>query len=112
MNTALRGIFCVILAAIALTMVLFTLAGFDAPDTVYAASGGHQTLTTVQSDQYVLGEWEGYIAIFAGGETKIPLRVTTIELKNLREADRSLIREGLIVATETELMELLEDLGS
>jgi len=86
-------------------MAAFTFASFDEPEKAVASA-------VVTETRYVLGEWEGKIAIFREGDIKSPLTITGIELNNLREADRALIRNGLIAATETELLQLLEDLGS
>lgn len=105
MSTSVKIIICTMLAAIALTMAAFTFANFEDPVKAVDA-------VEVIETRYVLGEWEGKIAIFREGNMKTPLRITAIELSTLREADRVLIRKGLIAASETELLQLLEDLGS
>jgi len=107
MDTGIRITICTLLAALALTMVAFTFASFTEPQSTLA-----DAIDTSGEDQYILGEWDGKIAIFRDGNMRNPVKITGIELKNLREADRALIREGLIAASETELLELLEDLGS
>lgn len=105
MSTNVKIIICTILAAIALTLAAFTFTSFDEPQTAALAAEFAET-------RYVLGEWEGKIAVFREGDMGAPLQITGIELSSLREADRALIREGLIAVTETELLQLLEDLGS
>ena len=52
------------------------------------------------------------IAVYEGSHTREPLLVTQIELSELRRADRAMIEAGLPVLSRTELLELLEDLGS
>ena len=99
MHTTVRVVLCVCLLAAAVTMAAFTAAGFsrEAP-----APGGALRL----------GPWQGSVAVFDGGEGDGPIRVTDIELASLRATDRALIEHGYPVASEEELQELLEDLGS
>ena len=59
-----------------------------------------------------LREKEGYLAVYAGKRGGEPLQVTQLELALLRRGDQAMIRAGLPVADETELLTLLEDLGS
>ena len=99
MRTGIRMILCTCLAAIAVTMAVFTLADFSPEE-----PGGTQG--------YVLGVADGNVAVYGGGDMKRPVAVTDIELAGLREADRDLISQGLAVATQEELVALLEDLGS
>ena len=66
----------------------------------------------VSEGSFVLGESNGNRAVFANGDMQNPLTVTNIELDQLREADRSMISAGLVAGSESELMQLLEDLGS
>ena len=96
MKIGIRMIVCIMMIAIALTMVVFTVADFR------AAEGGG----------YVLAESDGMIAVFRAGNAREPIAVTDIELGSLRKADRDKILSGLPAAGEKELQELLEDLGS
>lgn len=95
MKLGIRIIACVMMMAIALTMVVFTVADFRE-----AAGEG-----------YILGEAEGNIAVFRAGQGE-PIAVTDIELGSLRLSDREKILAGLPAAGETEVQQLLEDLGS
>ena len=79
--------------AIALTMVVFTLADF-------------------REAGYVLGEVDGNIAVFRAGSMREPISVTDIELGSLRSSDREKILSGLRASDEAQLQQLLEDLGS
>ena len=95
MKPGIRIISCIMMMAIALTMAVFTLADFRAPD-----EGG-----------YLLREHEGLVAVYPSGGGK-PIAVTDIELGSLRRADREKIQAGLPAFSEKELQQLLEDLGS
>ena len=106
MKYGIRIILCAALCALALTMAVFTLAGFS------PARTARRNLPVVSEGSFVLGEMDGNVAVFAGGNMESPITVTNIELDQLREADRSLISAGLIAGSESELMQLLEDLGS
>ena len=100
-RTLVRMILCVALAALALTLAIFTLAGF-----------ARDRKAPPADSLYVLGMAEGNVAIFGRNDLKRPLAVTEIELENLRERDRTLLAEGLPVYSREELAQLLEDLGS
>ena len=62
--------------------------------------------------EYFLRDSGGYVAVFAGAREREPLRVTEIETKRLRAADKELLRQGIPAADGDELLVLLEDLGS
>ena len=105
MKTGTKIIICTIAAILALVFAAFTYDSFKPSGTVYAA--------VIETPQiFVLGEWNGNIAVFEGTDTKNPVSITDIELRTLRESDRALIRAGLVAASRAELLELLEDLGS
>lgn len=65
-----------------------------------------------ESASFFLRQEEGYVAVFPAGRGKEPLRVTGIPLQSLRRVDRAMIQAGLPVRSRTELLQLLEDLGS
>lgn len=98
MKTSIKMILCLCLMVIAVTMAAMTLADLSPADTPRAEQG------------FVLGEYEGRLAIF--GQSKEPISVTEIELDGLRAADREMVRKGIPVTTREELVSLLEDLGS
>ena len=95
MKLGIRIVSCVALAAIALTMAVFSLADFTPPVTA----------------GYTIGEHEGLLAVFSS-DSEEPLTVTDIELASLRQADRDMIDRGLSAQSREELLLLLEDLGS
>lgn len=109
MKTGIKIIACVCLFAVALTLSVFTLAGFSkrpakaAPEAVSRAA--------VMAERFTLGERDGLIAVFRDGETA-PLIITNIRLDSLREADRAMVTGGVLTGSEEELLRLLEDFGS
>ncbi len=98
MQSTIRVIVCVCLLAIAVTMAAFTMANLTKE-------------TPAPGDMLRLGAWQGSVAVFDGGDGT-PRSVTDITLSSLRAADRALIERGVPVASEEELLALLEDLGS
>ena len=96
-----RMILCAALAALALTLAVFTLAGF-ARDRGAPPPGS----------LYVLREAGGNVAVYGARDLNRPLAITEIELESLREGDRAMIAGGLPVYSREELAQLLEDLGS
>lgn len=99
MRAHIKIISCVCLMAIALTMAVFTLADLSPRGAAPQSETG-----------YILGEYEGYLAIFDQGRE--PVSVTGIELGGLRAADREKVLAGIPVYSREELVALLEDLGS
>ena len=76
--------------------------GADAPATSY---DGAQA-------EYILRDYEGYVSVFASDADRKPLQVTGIEVAGLRRADQELLRGGITVGSQEQLLLLLEDLGS
>jgi len=76
--------------------------GADAPATSY---DGAQA-------EYILRDYEGYVSVFASDADRRPLQVTGIEVAGLRRADQELLRGGITVGSQEQLLLLLEDLGS
>ncbi len=99
MQSTFRIVLCVCLLAVAVTMAAFTLA-----DLTREKPAPEETLR--------LGAWQGSVAVFAGGDSGAPTRVTDIDLSTLRATDRALIERGYPVESEEALQALLEDLGS
>ena len=62
--------------------------------------------------EFVLRDYEGYVSVFAPGGDRKPLQVTGIETAGLRRTDRELLRGGITVGSQEQLLLLLEDLGS
>lgn len=62
--------------------------------------------------EYILRDYEGYVSVFASDADRKPLQVTGIEVAGLRRADQELLRGGITVGSQEQLLLLLEDLGS
>ena len=99
MKLLYRVIALTVLAALALTMLLFTAADFRRAEERRAAAG------------YVLGASGDFLAVYAAADLAEPLTVTDIPLSTLRRADREKLEQGLPVPDRDTLLELLEDLG-
>lgn len=82
-----------------------------------AAIGGEKGETapapteTVQAAEFYLRDRDGYIAIFRGASSE-PVDVTDIETATLNDTDARLLRQGIPADSRSELLLLLEDLGS
>ena len=100
MKTAVRLVICTALAAAAVTMAGFTIAGFHGREEAPPAA------------PYLLGEAGGYVAVFTAEDSRVPIQVTDIELSSLRSVDRERISAGLPLRSREELASVLEDLGS
>ena len=59
----------------------------------------------------VISEYGGCIAVFSPG-AELPYMVTEVPVSGLREADRELVQQGILVSGNDELLSLLEDLSS
>lgn len=69
-------------------------------------------LETKETKQnYKLKEYEGNIAVFKEG-SNFPIKTTSISVKELPQADRDMLKEGINASSEEELSALLEDYGS
>ena len=99
MRTAIRIILCATLAAVAVTMAAFTVAGF---------TGRART----QDSLYLLRDSGGRVAVYGREDPGTPITLTDIETATLRARDRELLSQGLPVGSREELARLLEDLGS
>ena len=77
------------------------------PEEIYARFRGGE-----RSAEYYLRACDGYVAVYSGGRARSPVAVTNIETGELRRTDRALLETGIPVTDRTELLFLLEDLGS
>ena len=55
---------------------------------------------------------DGYVAVYTGKRASELSDVTQIEVDGLRTADKAMLEKGIPVVSRTELLTLLEDLGS
>lgn len=63
-------------------------------------------------NNYVLRDYEGYVAVFIENDPSVPMTVTDIQVSTLRELDQKLLQTGMKVKTHERLMMILEDIGS
>ena len=64
------------------------------------------------ASRYILREVDGCIAVFAAEDEREPEEITAIEVASLPVFDRERLRSGIGVSDASELIRLLEDLGS
>lgn len=65
-----------------------------------------------KSEEYLLREYDGFIAVYSFGDDDEPMTVTDIEVCTLNDNDRQMLRNGITAENKAELISLLEDLGS
>lgn len=97
-KTAIRMGVCGVLVAFALIISVTAVLAAGAPGE--DVSG------------FVLRDYHGRLAVFDAGDLVTPLTVTAVEISSLPEVDRDALAEGMSVASEEELILLLEDLNS
>lgn len=61
---------------------------------------------------YCLKSCDGFVAVYDAEHSRAPLSITVIETGCLRDIDRAMLDRGIPVESDTQLLELLEDLGS
>ena len=61
---------------------------------------------------YCLRDCEGFVAVYRQSDLTEPVTVTDIETLTLNDNDRELLQNGITAENKTELISLLEDLGS
>ncbi len=99
MRTGIRIMICAALAAVAVTVAVFSAFGFTGRE-------------SVQHSLYLLRDSGGHVAVYGRETPGTPITVTDIETATLREKDQVLLAQGLPVGSREELARLLEDLGS
>lgn len=79
----------------------------ELPMQIYAAF-----IDREDSAQFFLKSREGHVAVYRDAKYKSEPELTAIETAALRSADRAMLEKGIPVGGKSELLELLEDLGS
>lgn len=100
----------VVLMSILIAAVIVLCALSQSIQNKRAAAKTEESSTLPQVD-YVLGEYEGYLAVFRGEQQK-PYQVLQMPVQLLPEEDQGAIEAGIRVQTEQELRRLLEDFAS
>lgn len=94
---------------LAICAVILCAAALTVPRSVPEAETA--SVDMPEDNGYLLRDWQGYIAVFEGrGDT--PTSLTDIETATLNDFDREKLRSGIPARDRTELLSLLEDLGS
>lgn len=79
----------------------------ELPMQIYAALAAR-----AEEAQFFLRSCGGYVAVYRDAKYKTEPELTAIETAELRSADRAMLEKGIPVSGRSELLELLEDLGS
>ena len=79
----------------------------ELPEEIYSAYAANE-----KQAEYFLKTREGYVAVYTGKRASELSDVTQIEVDGLRTADKAMLEKGIPVVSRTELLTLLEDLGS
>ena len=88
-------------------LVILSLAGSAVSLAVTPAGA-----KSLETEDYLLGEYRGCLAVFAPGDGLLPSRVTDIQVGLLPQADRERLRQGIPVDSRRALLTLLEDFSS
>ncbi len=62
--------------------------------------------------QYCLRDCDGFVAVYKTDNPSEPMTITDIETLTLNNNDREMLQNGITAENKTELISLLEDLGS
>ena len=79
----------------------------ELPEEIYSAYAANE-----KQAEYFLKNREGYVAVYSGKSASELSGVAQIEVDGLRTADKAMLEKGIPVVSRTELLTLLEDLGS
>jgi len=62
-------------------------------------------------DGFLVGELDGYIAVWHNADRAVPLEATGIALRSLRILDQEMLREGVVFSDYMDVVMFLEDFG-
>lgn len=68
--------------------------------------------SAVSEVSYCLRDCDGFVAVYKQDDLSEPMTVTDIETVTLNNNDREMLQNGITANNKTELISLLEDLGS
>lgn len=97
------------ITAIAVSSVIFILSlnfSFQSSSTQAL-----ETEPVVTSQGYILGEYEGHLALYRSGSS-LPYKKLNFMVSMLTDYDRENVKNGIYAETEAELNSLIEDLTS
>lgn len=107
MSNRIKAPFLGFLALCAVVLSVFAFAGTGRAEDEMIGNNAPGS-----ENNYVLRDYEGYVAVFVENDPACPMTVTDIEVGTLRELDRVLLQTGMKVKTHERLMMILEDIGS
>ncbi|UOO37023.1 BofC C-terminal domain-containing protein [Oscillospiraceae bacterium CM] len=99
------------LAFLAAAVMLILLAATAVIQDVSAGTPAVQA-DNQETGRYVIGAYNGRVAVFFGGDRKAPVIETTIDISSLRAVDRQKLDQGIDAATYEDVLRLLEDFSS
>jgi len=70
------------------------------------------TAEVVSESKYILSTSNNKIAVYSGTKNSEPIISTNIDMNNLRNVDKELLRNGITVESMEEILLLLEDFNS
>ncbi len=94
------------LIAICLAVTLWIVPAIQAANSGEPSS--QPPVSSAVTPKYIVGSYEGQIAVFQYGEIK-PFQILESKLTDLPAADQTLLERGIEVASDTDLIRVLED---
>lgn len=109
-KTINRKIFFIIITAIAISgfIIICTLAQSLRHTKIQTKFTAH--VPEVTQPEYIIQEYSGQIGIFKGLSDK-PYRIIEYDVSLLSEYDRQQISEGIIIESDEELRQFIEDIS-
>lgn len=112
MNYKIRMYLCVVFVFATTIIGIFALTGTKIQNK--NALDEQQVISCMKEDskRFVVRELDGYVAVFFENNDKVPVTVTDISVNTLRDFDKKILQQGVIVPSKERLLMMLEDLGS
>ena len=115
MKKIIFGIFIIILF-----VLVFIFWPIKKNDNLPSDSGAENNQNVLKNDDlnfedkskisgYIIKDYEGKIAVFDINDEEKPSKITPISVKDLPEADKNLLKEGIFAENEEVLNSILED---
>ena len=115
MKKIIFGIFIIILF-----VLVFIFCPIKQTDNLPSDSGAENNQNVLKNDDlnfedkskisgYIIKDYEGKIAVFDINDEEKPSKITPISVKDLPEADKNLLKEGIFAENEEVLNSILED---
>ena len=98
------------------TALVFVLAAFAMPrrarSELPVLAAPRTEAAPASEGKYIVRDYGGRLAVYRVSEPDRPVYLLDVYTGALPEADRSALQEGILLHTEEELSQLLEDYGS